>query len=248
MSDLNFLEAKHQWDLLEWFGIYHPFLKVTAPTLIATWVVIGLIIVSIIACRLVLSYKKNIFQHALLFGAEAFMDLCSQTLGMFHYGHFSFLITLFIFILYCNLMGVVPFLEEPTGDLNTTIALGTISFLYVNYYAIKVHGIKNYTLEYFKPFFLMLPLNIMSKFSSILSISFRLFGNLMGGSIITAIYMNQVGQFPSAWYFAWIPLAGSIGSVFISVFFGIFESFIQAFVFAMLSLTYLSLETKIETD
>ena len=58
--------------------------------------------------------------------------------------------------------------------------------------------------------------------------------------------MTAVGQAPTVWYLSWLPVVGSIGSILVSIFFGIFEGFIQAFVFAMLSLTYLSLETNIE--
>ena len=92
----------------------------------------------------------------------------------------------------------------------------------------------------------MFPLNVVGKLASIISISFRLFGNLLGGSVISTIYMAAVGQAPSAWYFAWLPVVGSVCSIGVSIFFGIFEGFIQAFVFAMLSLTYLSLETHVE--
>lgn len=246
MNDFNFLGTKEQWDLLKWLGVYHPLLKVTIPTLVATWFVICFIIATLLICRMFLSSEKSIVRHAILQAVESFMDLCNQSLGKFHYGHFSFITALFIFILYCNLMGVLPFLEEPTADLNTTVALGTISFLYINYYAIRAHGIKGYISEYFQPFFLMFPLNVIGKLASIISISFRLFGNLLGGSVISTIYMTAVGQAPTVWYLSWLPVVGSIGSILVSIFFGIFEGFIQAFVFAMLSLTYLSLETNIE--
>jgi F-type H+-transporting ATPase subunit a len=149
---------------------------------------------------------------------------------------------LFFFILYCNLISLIPFLEEPTADLNTTLALGIISFFYINIYSIKKHGLKHYIAEFFKPFFLMFPLHIIGKLASIISISFRLFGNLFGGAVITKIFMGTTGQAPTAWYLYAIPLFGSFASIVISIFFGIFEGFIQAFVFAMLSLTYLSTE------
>ena len=176
-------------------------------------------------------------------GIKSFMDLCTQTLGnKFHYGHFSFITALFIFILYCNIIGVVPFFEEPTSDLNTTLALGITSFIYITFYAIKKHGFKNYIGEYFEPFFLMFPLNVVGKLASIISISFRLFGNLLGGAVITKILTSSVGYLPSSWLFMWIPIIGAQVSIGAYLFFGIFEGFIQAFVFAMLSLTYLSTE------
>lgn len=241
MDDFNFLGIKTQWSL-ESFGLTHWFFKITAPTVIATWAVIILIVTTLLLCKVFFRHKDGIFRYLIVSGLAAFMDLSEQTLGSFTYIHFSFITALFIFILFCNIIGVVPILEEPTADLNTTLALGTISFLYTNFYGIKKHGLKSYLAEYFQPFFLMFPLNVVGKLASVISISFRLFGNLLGGSVITTILTNFVGHTPSTWYLYAVPFVGSFITVLAYIFFGIFEGFIQAFVFAMLSLTYLSTE------
>lgn len=246
MNNLNFLGAKTQWHLLKWCGIYHPFFNVTVPTIVATWVALLCILCTILVCNYFLSYKKGLIRHSVILFIKGFMDLCSESLGGFKYNHFSFITALFLFILYCNLAGVLPFFEEATADLNTTLSLGIVSFIYINFYAIRAHGIKNYFKEFFQPFKLMFPLNIIGKLSGIVSISFRLFGNILGGSIITTIFMTSMGSTPSAWYFSFVPVIGVIGSILISMFFGIFEGFIQAFIFSMLSLTYLSLESYVE--
>lgn len=241
MNDFNFLGTKTQWTPLKGFGLTHSFFNATSSTIIATWAVFCALVITILLCRFFFQYKKGLVRFTIMVSIKAFMDLCTQTLGTFNYRHFSFVTALFIFILYCNLIGLVPFIEEPTADLNTTLALGTISFIYITIQAIKKHGIKKYIGEYFEPFFLMLPLNIVGKLASVISISFRLFGNLLGGSVITKIYMGFVGQTPSI-YLIGIPVVGSIFYVCVALFFGIFEGFIQAFVFSMLSLTYLSTE------
>jgi len=242
MNDFNFFGSKTQWPLLTWFGVTHPFFNVTASTIIATWAVLGALVITLLLCRFFFHYKKGTIRFVTITIIKAFMNLCAQTLGTFNYRHFSFVMALFLFILYCNLIGMLPFLEEPTADLNTTLALGTFSFLYITTQAIKKRGIKKYIGQYFEPFFLMLPLNVIGKLASVISISFRLFGNLLGGSVITKIFMSFVGQTPTVWYLAAVPIFGSIAYVFIASFFGIFEGFIQAFVFSMLSLTYLSTE------
>lgn len=242
MTDFSFLSLKTQWNFLQPFGVTHWFFGINASTMIATWAVCIALVLTVLLCRFFFRQKNTMACFFITTGIKSFMDLCTQTLNnKFHYGHFSFVTALFLFILFCNIMGVVPFLEEPTSDLNTTLALGTVMFIYINYYAIQTHGIRKYIGEYFEPFFLMFPLNVVGKVASIISISFRLFGNLLGGSVITRIFMGTVGSFTSLWL-AFIPLIGAFLSVGVYLFFGIFEGFIQAFVFAMLSLTYLSTE------
>ena len=128
-------------------------------------------------------------------------------------------------------------MDEPTKDLNTTLALGIISFLYIQIYTVKAHGFKEYLKEYLTPFFLMLPLNIIGKLATIVSISFRLFGNIFGGSIISHIYLHAI---QGSLLLETLGLTLGI-NLAILIFFGLFEGFLQAFVFAMLSLTYLSI-------
>ena len=128
-------------------------------------------------------------------------------------------------------------MEEPTTDVNTTLALGLVSFFYTQSAAIKAEGLWSYIKGYFSPFFLMMPLNVVGKLATIISISFRLFGNIFGGSIITGIWFNAIqGNF----LLEIIGLATGINLIIV-IFFGLFEGFLQAFVFGMLSLTYLSI-------
>jgi len=242
MSDFNFLSVQTQWPLLSWMGINHPFFSVVQSTVIATWAVIACICITLFFAKRSFNDKGSIGHFVVVSIVKFFMNLTQQTLGSFQYNHFSFITTIFFFILYCNIISLVPFLEEPTADLNTTLALGIISFFYINIYSIKKRGFKHYIAEFFQPFFLMFPLHVVGKLASIISISFRLYGNLFGGAVITKIFMGVTGQTPTAWYLYAIPLIGSFASIVISVFFCLFEGFIQAFVFAMLSLTYLSTE------
>lgn len=242
MNDFSLLSIRTQWSAFESLGLTHWFFYANVATIIATAGVFCAIILTLILCKFFFLNKNKPACFVITTFIELFMNLCAQTLGYFDYGHFSFITALFIFILYCNLIGTIPFFEEPTADLNTTLALGTISFVYITFYAIKKHGLKAYIGEYFEPFFLMFPLNVVGKLASVISISFRLFGNLLGGSVITKIFMGAVGTWPTVWYLTIVPIVGVFVSALVYIFFGIFEGFIQAFVFAMLSLTYLSTE------
>lgn len=236
MNEFNLLSVKEHWPLLKRFGYNHPFFNVTVSTLIGTWVVLGLIFLLILIGRLCLHSKKSKVRYIFMTGTQMFMDLCTQTLGSFQYHHFSFIFTLFVFIFLCNTVSILPEVEEPTADLSTALALGIISFLYANFYEIKAHGIKAYVKEFFQPFFIMFPLNVVGRIASIISISFRLFGNMLGGAVISNIYVNAV----SAHWIGWVINFSGL-SLTMALFFSIFEGGIQAFVFSMLSLTYLSL-------
>lgn len=130
-----------------------------------------------------------------------------------------------------------PLIEEPTRDLNTTLALGCISFFYKEYQTIAVHGIMHYFKEFLHPFVIMFPINVIGHFSKIISISFRLFGNIFGGSIIIQLYTKSIG---SSVILELIGLASGMNLLMIA-FFVLFEGIIQAFVFTMLTLTYLAI-------
>ena len=137
---------------------------------------------------------------------------------------------LFMFLVLSNWLGIIPHLEEPTKDLNTPLSLGLMGFFISHYAGIRAKGLKKYLAGYFAPFFFMLPLNIIGELAKVVSISFRLFGNIMGGSIIIMVvsYLCYSLALP--------PL--------LNAFFGLFVGTIQAFVFTMLTVVYISVQVK----
>jgi len=137
---------------------------------------------------------------------------------------------LFLFLLVSNWMGIVPHLDEPTKDLNTPLSLGVMGFVIAHVAGIRKKGFKTYANEYFQPIFFMAPLNIIGELAKIVSISFRLFGNIMGGSIIILVVS----------YLTWSIFLPP----FLYAFFGMFVGTIQAFVFTMLTVVYISVQVK----
>jgi len=137
---------------------------------------------------------------------------------------------LFMFLTLSNWLGIIPHLEEPTKDLNTPLSLGLMGFFIAHYAGIKAKGFKNYISEYFQPIFFMMPLNVIGELAKVVSISFRLFGNIMGGSIIILVvsYLTYSIILPP----------------FLNFFFGLFVGTIQAFVFTMLTVVYISVQVK----
>lgn len=236
MKGLDLLEAE-QWSLAPIFGFESPFLALNQSTIINTWAALLLIFIVVLPVGWFLKRKDSIVRFIILSFIQSFVDMTTQAIGSFSFTHFSFITALFCFIFVCNTLSLIPGLEEPSTDLNTTLALGILSFLYTQIMTIRVAGLWNYIKGYFAPFFIMFPLNVVGKLASIISISFRLFGNIFGGSIITHIYFGAIessiiGQI----------LGLLLGlNIIIVLFFGLFEGFLQAFVFTMLSLTYLSI-------
>lgn len=137
---------------------------------------------------------------------------------------------LFMFLLLSNWLGIIPHLDEPTKDLNTTLGLGIMGFFLAHHAGIKSKGFKAYIKEYFQPIFFMMPLNVIGELAKIVSISFRLFGNIMGGSIIILVVSYL------AYNLVLPPL--------LNAFFGLFVGTIQAFVFTMLTVVYISVQVK----
>jgi F-type H+-transporting ATPase subunit a len=128
----------------------------------------------------------------------------------------------------CNWIGLIPHLHEPTNDLNTPLSLGLMGFVIAHYAGIRAKGFKTYLKDYFEPIFFMAPLNIIGELSKVISISFRLFGNIMGGTIIILVVSHLVFSL--------------VLPPFLNAFFVIFIGAIQAFVFTMLTLVYIAVQ------
>jgi F-type H+-transporting ATPase subunit a len=157
--------------------------------------------------------------------------LTEEALGRRHARTYSPLIcALFIFLLLSNWLGILPHLEEPTRDLNTPLSLGILGFVIAHYAGIREKGFAVYIRAYFEPVFFLMPLNLIGELAKIISISFRLFGNIMGGAIIILVvsYLTYSILLPP----------------FLNVFFGLFVGTIQAFVFTMLTVVYISVQVK----
>jgi len=199
--------------------------------MIMTWCVIGLLILFGWAC----SKKRSLIPTRLQVLGELIVsklyelteDAMGKNLGK---KYAPMVCSLFLFLLLCNWIGILPHMEEPTKDLNTPLSLGIMGFIIAHYTGIRTKGLKGYMQQYIEPFVFMIPLNIIGELAKIVSISFRLFGNIMGGAIIILVVTYLVRDI--------------ILPPFLYAFFGLFVGAIQAFVFTMLTVVYISTQTK----
>lgn len=199
-------------------------------TILMSWLVMAGLIVFAIAATRKISILPGSYQCLAEVMVDAFEGLVNDALDEGNRHYFPLIMTLFMFLWISNMLGVIPFLSEPTKDLNTPAAYGLLGFCLAHYAGIKTKGFKAYASEYVQPMFFMAPLNIIGELSKVVSISFRLFGNVMGGSIIILVVSHLV-------YSLVLP-------PLLNGFFGLFVGTIQAFVFTMLTLVYISVQTK----
>ena len=206
-------------------------LVVNNHTLIMTWVVIALTLAFAWVATRERAMVPGPWQQIAELLVNWFKDLVHDALGeAYEERYFPLICGLFIFLLLCNWVGIIPGLEEPTKDLNTTLGLGVMGFFIAHGTAIKVKGLKEYVKEYFEPMFFLMPLNVVGEIAKVISISFRLFGNIMGGSIIIIVVSHLI----------W----GLLLPPFLYGFFGLFVGTVQAFVFTMLTLVYISVQIR----
>jgi len=203
-------------------------LQVTS-TVINTWVMI--LILGIAAFFLGRSFKirPGMVQNAIEWLYEMIHGLIAKNIGTENTDlFFPLVVTLAIFIGVANLIGLIPGISSPTPDINTPISLALIVFVSVPYFGIRTQGLWGYLKHYVQPIFIMLPIEIASEIARTFSLTFRLFGNILGEEIIIAIL------FVIAPFIVPVPM----------MLFSIFTGVLQAYIFTLLSCVYIGAAVK----
>jgi len=200
-------------------------------TILMAWIVMATLILFGFLATKNIGFLPNPFQVVGEFLVSAFYGLTKDALDEeMGRKYFPLICALFMFLLLSNWLGIIPKLSEPTKDLNTPLGLGVMGFFIAHYAGIKTKGFKKYAKEYFEPIFFMAPLNIIGELAKVISISFRLYGNIIGGAIIILVVSHLI-------YSLGLP-------PLLICFFSLFIGTIQAFVFTMLTLVYISVQVK----
>ncbi len=166
-------------------------------------------------------------QNALEYGVELLEKMTEGIMGEKGGRFFNYIGTIFLFILACNLSGLFG-LRPPTADFGVTLALGVFTFFIVHYQGIKNRGWGHFT-SLFRPFPILFPINLIGEAANPLSLSLRLFGNMVSGVILIKL-----------WY-GMMPLFAKIGiPAFLHAYCDLFAGAIQAYVFCMLTMVYVN--------
>ncbi len=200
----------------------------TYPHVVYSWVLMAILIISGALATKTISMipgkAQNLFE-VIVSGIEEFMV---ETAGEEARWLFPLAATLFLYIFIGNLIGIIPGFLPPTANLNTTGSCALVVVVFTHVIGIKYHGV-GYIKHFMGPVWWMAPLifiiEIIGHLARILSLSFRLFGNMMGHEIVLAILFGLAGAF-----FAPLPIMAL----------GIFVAFVQGFVFFLLSVIYFS--------
>jgi len=156
------------------------------------------------------------------------LEMGTDVMGRAHAKKYVALVaTIGLFVGIANLIGVIPGFEAPTAFLEMPLTLAITVFVYYNYVGIKTHGLIKYFKHFLGPvwwlYWLMFPIEIVSHFSRLVSLSFRLFGNVKGDDMFLMVILML-----APWLLPIIPFALLA-----------FMAFLQAFIFMMLTYVYL---------
>ncbi len=193
---------------------------------IYSWVVmILLIVLGLTAAKgvsMIPSKGQNVLE-IIISGMEEFMIELTGEEGRWL---FPIIATVFLYVATCNLIGLVPGFFPPTASLNTTASCALTVVIFTHIIGLKYHGVK-YIKHFLGPVWWMIPIifpiEVIGHIARILSLSFRLFGNMMGHELVLGILFALAGLF-----FAPLPIMAL----------GIFVALVQAFVFFLLSIMY----------
>lgn len=210
--------------LFEFIGLGH--FAHAYPHVIYTWVVMAILIgFGFLAAKVVtlIPSKGQNFFEILISGLEEFAVGITGEEGRWL---LPIIATIFIYIATCNLIGLIPGFFPPTASLNTTLSCALTVVVFTHVIGLKYHGVK-YIKHFLGPVWWMvpiiLPIELIGHVARVLSLSFRLFGNMMGHELVLGILFGLAGAF-----FAPLPIMAL----------GIFVALVQAFVFFLLSVMY----------
>jgi len=196
------------------------------PHVIYSW--FAMLLLSVIAAlatrkiSLIPAKGQNFFEM-IISGMEEFMVGITGEEGRWF---FPLIATVFLYVAVCNLLGLIPGFFPPTASINTTVSCAVTVVVFTHVIGVKYHGVK-YIKHFLGPIWwlipIVLPIEIIGHLARIMSLSFRLFGNITGHELVLAILFMLAGMF-----LAPLPIMAM----------GIFVAFVQAFVFFLLSIMY----------
>jgi len=192
--------------------------------------VFALIVVGALLLRRQLTVETpGKFQQLMEVTVEFVQNLASEIIGHGSSRYISLLGTLGIFIVICNVFGLIPTLDTPTGHIEVTLGCAVAAFVYYNYQGFRQLGVLGYLKTFWGPIwwlgFLLFPVELISNMFRLLSLSVRLYANMFAGKLLEEVFG------------AMLPVVLPATMMGLHV----FVSFIQAYIFVLLPAVYISL-------
>ena len=201
--------------------------------LTTTHVSLLIICVALIALAIVVRFtlkdtegKPSRFQNVIELGVETLDGMVKSSMGKSAAKYRNYIGSLFIFLLASNLSGLLG-LRPPTADFGVTFPLGIITFVLIQYNNVKWNKIGAFT-DLFKPLPFLFPINLIGELAVPFSLSLRLFGNVLSGTVIMALIYGLLSKFAYLW------------PGVLHAYFDVFSGAIQTYVFCMLTMVFIS--------
>jgi len=227
----------HEFDI---FGLHVQL----AQSIINMWLIMGAL--TVIALWINIYIRRGGFkmipESNIQLVIEGLVEFCynisRSTMGEKNVGLAPYIGSIAVFLLFSNLVGLLGIRKVPTTDYSVTLGFALTTFIVVQTHQFKAHGFKGYFKELIEPFPLFLPLNILEKFTPILSMSLRLFGNITAGVIILELVYSSLRSI-SVFAMAFVPVP-------LHLYFDIFDGILQTMVFVILTMELTANATAVE--
>ncbi len=220
-------------------------------TVVNTWIVMAaLVLASILLTRNMKVHptsKRQLIAETLVNMVD---KLVSENMGGQFMRYVPFIAALFSLSMFSSLISLLG-MYSPTGDLSTCLAWAALVFALITYYKIRTQHLSGYLKGFTEPVFIMTPLNIIGEVATPVSMAFRHFGNIASGAVVTLLVYSGLAALSTA-LLGLIPgAAGELLSqipilqvglpAILSIYFDVFTSVLQAFIFCMLTMMYIRL-------
>jgi F-type H+-transporting ATPase subunit a len=211
---------------------------ITETAIWAVIIAVGLIIFGILATRKLERYPRGLQAVAELI-VEYVYKFVHDTMGKRNMSFAPYIGTLFLFLLFGNMLGLLGF-RPITADMNTTFAMAALVFMLIQINAVRSQGFGHYLKHFADPYPFMIPIKVLEEFTFPISLSFRIFGNILAGVIIMELAMDGFKSLSLETLHLPIPLLQTVLPLPLNAFFDIFEPVLQAFVFTMLTMSFIA--------
>ena len=220
-------------------------------TIVNTWIVMALIVgLCLFLTHGMQVHARTKRQVVAEYLVGMVRNMVKNNMGERFMHYVPFVGALFSLAMLSSLISVVG-MFAPTGDLSTCVGWAVLVFVVITYYKIRTQHIGGYLKGFTQPVFIMTPLNMISEVATPISMAFRLFGNIASGSVVTLLLYGGLAALSSG-ILGLIP--GAVGEVLsmipifqlgipaiLSIYFDLFTSVLQAFIFCMLTMMYIKL-------
>ncbi len=207
----------HTSNIITWVGLTFDLKIITM-----TWIVMGVIILLVLVASRKLDWIPKRWQCLLEITVEFINSTVVDSLGIHGIRYSYFFGSLFLFILFSNMLGLIPKMVSPTRDVSVTLGLSVLVVIWMQYIGVKENGWVGHLKHFFTPNFFFFPLHILELFTRPLTLALRLFGNIFAGEILIEKLTETFHIIiPSLW----LLMSVLIGAI-------------QAYIFTILSVAY----------